>query len=68
MVLKQIAQALAKKWSCPHLQAQNYVNTMISVVIVRATHCCLRESQVPSKLVNPDFLPFEDGAGLYLIN
>eukprot|EP00957_Ditylum_brightwellii_P042828 3242170-Ditylum_brightwellii.AAC.1 len=68
MVLKQIAQALAKIWSCLHSQAQNYVNTMISVAIVRATHCCLRKSRVPSKFVNPDFLPFEDGAGLHLIN
>mmetsp|Transcript_13619 Transcript_13619/g.19848 ORF Transcript_13619/g.19848 Transcript_13619/m.19848 type:complete len:155 (-) Transcript_13619:31-495(-) len=68
MVLKQIARALATKWSCPHSQAQNYVNTMISVAIVRATHRCLRGSRVPSKFVNPDFLPFEDGAGLHLIN
>eukprot|EP00957_Ditylum_brightwellii_P005984 453081-Ditylum_brightwellii.AAC.1 len=68
MVLKQIAQALAKKWSCPHLQAQNYVNMMIRVAIVRATHRCLRGFQVPSKFVNPDFLPFEDEARLHLMN
>eukprot|EP00957_Ditylum_brightwellii_P150061 11428193-Ditylum_brightwellii.AAC.1 len=68
MVLKQIARALAKKWACPHLQAQNYVNTMISVAITHATHRCLRGSHIPSKFVSPDFLPFEDGAGLHLIN
>eukprot|EP00957_Ditylum_brightwellii_P190826 14527766-Ditylum_brightwellii.AAC.1 len=38
MTLKQIAQALAKKWSCHHSHVQNYVNTMISVVIVCATY------------------------------
>eukprot|EP00957_Ditylum_brightwellii_P189638 14435368-Ditylum_brightwellii.AAC.1 len=68
MVLKQIAQALTKKWLCPHSQAQNYVNTMISVVIVCVTHHCLRGFRVPSKFVNPNFLPFEDGAGLHLMH
>eukprot|EP00957_Ditylum_brightwellii_P055505 4206263-Ditylum_brightwellii.AAC.1 len=43
MILKEIAHALIKKWLSPLPQTQNYVNTMISIAIVRATHRCLRE-------------------------
>eukprot|EP00957_Ditylum_brightwellii_P009440 712925-Ditylum_brightwellii.AAC.1 len=63
-----MARALLKKWACPLPKAQNYVNTMIRIAIVHATHRCLRDSRVPSKFTNPDLLPFEDGAGLTLVN
>eukprot|EP00957_Ditylum_brightwellii_P109758 8371561-Ditylum_brightwellii.AAC.2 len=62
-----MAHTLSKKWACPLPKAQNYVNTMISIVIVQVTHRCLCGSRVPSKFTNPDLLPFEDGAGLTLV-
>eukprot|EP00957_Ditylum_brightwellii_P019177 1445538-Ditylum_brightwellii.AAC.1 len=67
MTLKQMARALLKKWACPLPKAQYYVNTIISITIIRATHRCLCGSCVPSKFTNSDLLPFEDGAGLTLV-
>eukprot|EP00957_Ditylum_brightwellii_P106700 8139428-Ditylum_brightwellii.AAC.1 len=68
MTLKQIEQALAKKWSCHHSHMQKYINTMISVVIVCATHQCLCGSRVPAKCTNPNLLPFEESTGLRLFH
>ena len=42
MVLKQISGHLAKHWNCSKSMAANYVNTTMSVSLVRATHRCLR--------------------------
>eukprot|EP00957_Ditylum_brightwellii_P185794 14145522-Ditylum_brightwellii.AAC.1 len=68
MTLKQMTHAVLKKWACPVPKTQNYINTMISIAIVCATHRCLRGYHIPSKFTNPDLLPFEDGAGLTLDN
>eukprot|EP00957_Ditylum_brightwellii_P024887 1881857-Ditylum_brightwellii.AAC.1 len=66
--MKQLARALSKKWACHMSYGLNYITTMMSIAVVRATHRCLRGSRVPSKQTNPDFLPFEDGTGLALMN
>eukprot|EP00957_Ditylum_brightwellii_P206955 15350774-Ditylum_brightwellii.AAC.1 len=68
LLMKQLACALSKKWTYYVSYALNYVKTMLSIAVVRVTYWCLRGSRDPSRYTNPDFLPFEDGAGLALVN
>eukprot|EP00957_Ditylum_brightwellii_P186149 14171811-Ditylum_brightwellii.AAC.1 len=65
---QQLAHDLLKKWTCHMSYALNYIKTMTSIALVRATHQCLQGSQFPSRCTNPDFLPFEDGTGLAQVN
>ena len=67
MVLKRISQKLAQKWDCPMSYASNYVKTTMSLSLVRATHCCLRGSRVPSSAMSKKHWPCEDGAGIGLL-
>eukprot|EP00957_Ditylum_brightwellii_P158974 12100327-Ditylum_brightwellii.AAC.1 len=68
LLMKQLAHTLLKKWTCHVSYVLNYVKTMLSIAVVRATHRCSRGSQMPSRYTNSDLLPFEDGAGLTLVN
>eukprot|EP00957_Ditylum_brightwellii_P099049 7544655-Ditylum_brightwellii.AAC.1 len=67
MVLRQLSRKLAVKWDCPISQATNYVKTMMSLSIVRATSHCLRGSSVPLASMSTRRIPCEDGAGIYLL-
>eukprot|EP00957_Ditylum_brightwellii_P159101 12109091-Ditylum_brightwellii.AAC.1 len=67
MVFKQISRKLAEKWDCSRSYAANYVKTAMSLSIVRATHCCLRGSRVPSSSMSTHRSRYEDGAGIGLL-
>jgi hypothetical protein len=41
MFAKRLSAKLAKKWQKPYSQVCGYVNTRLSIAIVRATHLCL---------------------------
>eukprot|EP00957_Ditylum_brightwellii_P107093 8171146-Ditylum_brightwellii.AAC.1 len=47
--------------------ATNYVKTMMSLSIMRATKCCLQGSRVLSATISTRQIPCEDGAGIYLL-
>eukprot|EP00957_Ditylum_brightwellii_P121529 9269118-Ditylum_brightwellii.AAC.1 len=68
LLMQQLAHVLSNTWTCHMSYALNYITTMLSIAVVRATHWCQRGSRVPSRCANLDFLPFEDGAGLALVN
>ena len=42
MLFKQLGRKLTQKWECPYYKPQNYIDSMMSVTIVRATHHFLR--------------------------
>eukprot|EP00957_Ditylum_brightwellii_P038890 2938856-Ditylum_brightwellii.AAC.1 len=67
MVLKQIAQKLAKKWDRPMSYASNYVKTTISLSLVRATHRCFQGSCVPLSAMSKTHWQCEDSAGIGLL-
>jgi hypothetical protein len=45
---------------------RGYINTRMSIAIVRATHICLRGSRIPSSKMSNRFPLWEDKAGLSL--
>jgi hypothetical protein len=45
---KHLSTKLAKKWQKPYSQVFRYINTRLSIAIVRTTHLCLGGSQVPT--------------------
>eukprot|EP00957_Ditylum_brightwellii_P034670 2628177-Ditylum_brightwellii.AAC.1 len=57
MGLMQLSRKLAIKWDCPISQATNYVKTMMSLSIVRATNRCLRGCCVLSSSMSIRRLP-----------
>jgi hypothetical protein len=60
---------LAEKWEKPYAEVCGYVTARMSIAIVRATHRCLRRSQVPTGKMSEKLFPeWEDQAGLSLFN
>jgi hypothetical protein len=47
-VLKRLAFMLTEKWGKPYSEICGYVNTQMSIAIVRATHLCVCGSQIPN--------------------
>eukprot|EP00957_Ditylum_brightwellii_P137134 10456047-Ditylum_brightwellii.AAC.1 len=64
IVLKQLSRKLAAKWECPPSKTANYIKTTMSLVLVRANHCCLCGSCVPSSSMSACQWPCKDGAGI----
>ena len=50
MMLKKLSARLAEKWEKPCSEVCGHVNARMSIVIVRATHLCIRGSLVPGPL------------------
>ena len=46
--MKRIASRLASKWKQPYLQTCGYVTSRVAITMVRATHRCIRGSQIPA--------------------
>ena len=64
MPLKKIGSKLTQNRELPYYKAQNYVNSRMSIAIVRATHHCLRGPRVPPRLMSYACFPCEDGVGI----
>ena len=64
--LKRIASRLATKWRQPYSKTCGYVKSRVAIILVRATHRCLRGSWVPAHWISVKRLQWEDGAGLNL--
>jgi hypothetical protein len=47
-VRRKLSKILAEKWGKSYSEVSGYANTHMSIGIVRATHCCLRCSRVPT--------------------
>ena len=64
--LKRLASRLATKWKNSHSKTCGYVKSRIAITLVRATHHCIRGSQVPAHRVSVQRPQWEDGAGINL--
>ncbi len=62
-LVKQIAKRLEKKWSQPYSVVRGFLNSRISLAIVRASHQCLRGPRNPSSKTSHR-VQWLDGAGL----
>ena len=61
--LKRIASRLATKWRQPYSTMCGYVKSRAAITLVRATHCCLRGSQVPAHRISVQQPQWEKGRG-----
>ena len=64
--LKRIASRLATKWKQPYSKTCGYVNSRFAITLVRATHRCIRGSQVPAYRISVQQSQWGDGVGLNL--
>ena len=65
-ILKRIASLLDTNWRQPYSKTCGYVKSMFAITLVRATHRCLRVSQVPAHQISVQQPQWEDGVGLKL--
>jgi hypothetical protein len=65
-LLKKLSTLLAEKWEKPYSEMCGYVNVRMSIAMVRATHLCLRGSQIPTSQMSNRRPQWEDKAGLGL--
>ena len=62
-VMQHLAGKLATKWSRPYSVVKSYVNTRISISLVRSMHRCLRGTRIPApQISNPCFYWHESEA------
>ena len=61
---KRLAAMLAQKWRRPYSQLCGWVRARMSIAIVRATHNCIRGSQVPASQISSRQPMLEDGSGM----
>eukprot|EP00957_Ditylum_brightwellii_P161951 12330707-Ditylum_brightwellii.AAC.1 len=64
MGFKQLSRKHAAKWECPPSKTANYTKTTMSISLVRATHCCICRSRVPSSSMSTCRWPCKDRAGI----
>ena len=64
--LKRLASLLATKWKQSYSKTCRYINSRIAITLVRATHRCIRGSQVPAHRISVHRPQWDDGAGLNL--
>eukprot|EP00957_Ditylum_brightwellii_P047850 3634434-Ditylum_brightwellii.AAC.2 len=62
IMCKQLAEQLALKWACHVSVTQKYMNQMVQVAILQATHQCIQGARASPCWTDHIFLPFEDGA------
>ena len=62
--LKRIASRLDIKWRQTYSKTCGYIKSMVAIILVRATHRCLRGSWVPAHRISVQRPQWEDGAGL----
>ena len=62
--LKRLASSLSTKWKQSYSKTCGYVKSRIAIILVRATHRCIRGSRVPAHRISVKRPQWEDGAGL----
>ena len=71
-LLKNLAFIMANKWDLTYSQIRGYLNSKISIAILRAAHRCIRCSRIPTTRICRNHLkddpPWADGAGLGLFH
>ena len=63
--LKRISTRLASKWKQPYCRTCGYVKSRVAITLVRATHRCIRVSQVPSHKISVQRPQWVDVSGLH---
>jgi hypothetical protein len=66
-VLKVLAAITATKAGKTYSNVMGYMRARLSIVIVRATHVCLRGSRVPTSRLSNRRPQWEDTAGMALL-
>ena len=66
-VLQRIAHCLAEKWSQPYRSVAHYVNSRISISLVRSTSHCLRGSRIPAGLISLARYTYDQTEGIYTL-
>jgi hypothetical protein len=66
ILLRKLSAMLAEKWEKPYSEVYGYVNALMSIAIVRATHLCIRGSRIPTGKMCKRLPQWEDKAGLGL--
>ena len=61
--LKRLSSRLSTKWKQPYSKMCGYVKSRIAITLVRATHLCIQEHQVPTHRISVQRPQWEDGAG-----
>jgi hypothetical protein len=59
-LLKKLSALLAEKWEKPYSEVCGYINAQMSIAIVRATHLCIRRSQIPTSKMSKRLPQRED--------
>ena len=62
--LKRIASRLTTKFQQPYFRMCGYINSRVTITLVRATHRCIQGSRVPANKISAQRLQWEDGSGL----
>ena len=68
ILLRQIAVLLSAKWNRPYSAIRAYVNSRISLALVRATHLCFRGSRTPAHTMSHQRYLYDDAEGLYCLH
>jgi hypothetical protein len=48
ILLKKVSTLFAEKWEKPYSEVCGFINAWMSIVIVHATHLCLRGYRIPN--------------------
>ena len=51
VTLKQISRTITTKWKHPYSRVCGYVKGRMAITLVRATHCYIQGSQVPTSKI-----------------
>jgi len=62
----RLAKLLAEEFDKPHSTVRDFINTRMSITLVRATNRCVRRSRIPVSYMLNRFR-WEDGASLGLL-
>lgn len=65
-LLRRLGLKLAQKWQVHYLHIAGYINSRMSITIVRASHLCMRASRIPYRYVGKRRIQCDDGSGLLL--
>ena len=66
--LKRIASHLETQWRKPYSRTYGYVKIRVAIILVRATHLCIRGLRVLSHKINVQSPQCENGNGLNLFS
>ena len=67
-IVRRLSLKLAQKWRTTYNYVIKFINSRLSIAIVRATHLCLRGSRVPIKNITSQRFHLEDEADMRLYN